>query len=1324
MANFDQLKQSVAALIRTNGAEEITGQIMQDVLLTIINSISGGYMFGGVAQHSGNVGNPDYNVFYLAGSGAYTGYGDAINIPDGCYGVFRYNGSWTQDVVDIGVHLTGTISAGETNGVTGDVINTALQQLFNNIMNILDTLTFTYNTPSGQQATKAMLDVIVTPTGGASHVLTTLTLVSATAAAAGLMSAEDKRKVDRMLTDFRSLSFSDTTAVADQATKIVQTLSATLGENPEAITTMTFLAATASKAGLLSAADKANLDALWSSGYQFVGIATPSTTPISTTSKIFYIATEAGIYFNAVTVTQGINIIYKSGDAWSVAQVVGIDNEPTAGSDRLVKSGGVFGELALGAVYDVSAKNPTAGPNSDGKWESLSALLSDANLNTLIPTSVRKGGMSIKYVQSSDNKYVQARCMAQNFTTDVTQWQCIDDKPTDGSENIVLSKGISYENNVIKNNVTIIDSLNYVLSIEPSIINGLIVYDGSILGNASMKLYTIPVKTGDHFRVETDRSGYYGFCSQYPKSGLSAVGTGQNNADVLSRNDFVAPIDGYFCLSQDTAANFTNFYYINNGIGSLSREHEKEIESVITNSAYYNLFGQVFPDRILGSWADIELNRNYSIYFTSVKEGEKIHLNVSSTINIGYTEGIPLLYESVTGNITNVSKDTANSTEYVSPIDGFMCVSIRKANASVTFMKIPNGIYQIESILDNALEEDNKDLDAQTVAGIVAWSTGEFLANPKFTTYYVPAIMGQAFSVSASGNPTDNRICFCREIPTLNVAIEDFQKFGNYSDLSNYKAVAPIDGYFAVSLREASNVVVTKIANGLAARVKSLEGNSQSVDVNLPLFVYAIYNSGNYAKNIIQSLKPEGLFNAICDFKIDGGNECPVYPYPGSWNSFTRTIKVTDGNAVVSQKSFTTVIGKSNMIPNNLIKILCIGDSWTTANLNSLKNEEVGAWNYASAIVDHYKDLQVDLDDNTGNLIALGSIGKKTRQSEFGNYDITACTEGRGSWSSQNYLRHAVAIHPEGVGTLSGKIAWDLLGCGRKQPIGQNYDESAEYTPYVSDAAHQIEYLTTTQGYYHWDYSTELMNFLGISGTYTGTAEQKTAIDSAIESMMDSPVNRFYDKNVAVSSNGEYAFSLQTYLNRYKTLEENGVTRLVVGSTAGTKISSNKDLNNIDVCTPTHVIIELGVNDYLQLSVTQKANDIKKIAQLIYNYDNNIKVGIAEVHIPHVFNPGVWYDKAAYIQISNEKLNKYFLDEKSMYFVNKSLSDGEVWKKTGICYVPTYSVIGSTARGARICKNINGNDIILDGTDDLHPAIDVHKEIGFQILGWLLYSIS
>lgn len=85
----------------------------------------------------------------------------------------------------------------------------------------------------------------------------------------------------------------------------------------------------------------------------------------------------------------------------------GADPIPTTESDNLVKSGGVQNELALGAVYDVTAKNPTAGPNNDGKWESLNALLSDAYLSTLIPTAVRKGGMSIKFVQSSDNNYVQ-----------------------------------------------------------------------------------------------------------------------------------------------------------------------------------------------------------------------------------------------------------------------------------------------------------------------------------------------------------------------------------------------------------------------------------------------------------------------------------------------------------------------------------------------------------------------------------------------------------------------------------------------------------------------------------------------------------------------------------------------------------------------------------------------------------------------------------------------------------------------------------------------------------------------------------------------------
>ena len=113
----------------------------------------------------------------------------------------------------------------------------------------------------------------------------------------------------------------------------------------------------------------------------------------------------------------------------------------TALSDTVAESG----------VYDVTANNDNA------KFASLSALLSSENLDTLIPTAKRKGGMSIKYVQSSDNNYVQFRFMLSgSFTTaqftNPDNWQGVDDEPTAGSNNLVKSGGV-YD--AIKNRDTI-----------------------------------------------------------------------------------------------------------------------------------------------------------------------------------------------------------------------------------------------------------------------------------------------------------------------------------------------------------------------------------------------------------------------------------------------------------------------------------------------------------------------------------------------------------------------------------------------------------------------------------------------------------------------------------------------------------------------------------------------------------------------------------------------------------------------------------------------------------------------------------------------------
>ena len=82
-------------------------------------------------------------------------------------------------------------------------------------------------------------------------------------------------------------------------------------------------------------------------------------------------------------------------------------------------------EQIQGGVYDVSSHNDGA------VFESLSALLGSANLSTLIPTSVRHGGMSIRFiqgsVQSSDNKYVQYRLMSDAWSTYTDDWSIADE---------------------------------------------------------------------------------------------------------------------------------------------------------------------------------------------------------------------------------------------------------------------------------------------------------------------------------------------------------------------------------------------------------------------------------------------------------------------------------------------------------------------------------------------------------------------------------------------------------------------------------------------------------------------------------------------------------------------------------------------------------------------------------------------------------------------------------------------------------------------------------------------------------------------------------
>ena len=69
-------------------------------------------------------------------------------------------------------------------------------------------------------------------------------------------------------------------------------------------------------------------------------------------------------------------------------------------------------------VYDISAHH------SNNTYVDLAAALDGGNN---IPQELRRGGMSVKFVQSSDNKYVRWNLLADEFTTDITQWAIADE---------------------------------------------------------------------------------------------------------------------------------------------------------------------------------------------------------------------------------------------------------------------------------------------------------------------------------------------------------------------------------------------------------------------------------------------------------------------------------------------------------------------------------------------------------------------------------------------------------------------------------------------------------------------------------------------------------------------------------------------------------------------------------------------------------------------------------------------------------------------------------------------------------------------------------
>lgn len=113
MGNYTELKAAIAAVIKANGNNEITGAIMQNVLNTIVSTVGANRTFVGIANADTNPGLPDGNVFYIAyTAGNYVNfqYGTAnLTVNPGELAIL-YNGGDNWDKYVIGMSSDGVIT--------------------------------------------------------------------------------------------------------------------------------------------------------------------------------------------------------------------------------------------------------------------------------------------------------------------------------------------------------------------------------------------------------------------------------------------------------------------------------------------------------------------------------------------------------------------------------------------------------------------------------------------------------------------------------------------------------------------------------------------------------------------------------------------------------------------------------------------------------------------------------------------------------------------------------------------------------------------------------------------------------------------------------------------------------------------------------------------------------------------------------------------------------------------------------------------------------------------------------------------------------------
>ena len=405
-------------------------------------------------------------------------------------------------------------------------------------------------------------------------------------------------------------------------------------------------------------------------------------------------------------------------------------------------------------IYDVSAHN------SGVVFESLSALLSSSNLSTLIPTSVRHGGMSIRFIQGSDSdhKYMQYRLMATSFSTTVTNWQGVDDEPTARSNNLVTSGGVSDALNNVSidvNDVNCVPENAYYTFSSTTVGQSTTVT--KISGGGNVYSCSLNVKQGDVISLYTKDNNSRGYYALVDDSGILRVYVGIGRTYIA--NKLISDWNGTIYV-QGVTINLKKF-----GLKSTELA-PKEIVDVL----YDQLIGINFYQRIEGDLNAAIVNNTALVTFlpdSPIKGVNKVTGNIIN-LYLYVKEGLQIKLSNCRDNATN--RAYCFTDENLVPIsDGYssgnsstvynttlttprgakvLFLSLNQSTASVEVLREKSDdITAIESELANH-EERIEDIEETLVRNIYSYNNTVSAQGSTNITCYLSAGVTYLLKVS------------------------------------------------------------------------------------------------------------------------------------------------------------------------------------------------------------------------------------------------------------------------------------------------------------------------------------------------------------------------------------------------------------------------------------------------------------------------------------------------------------------------------------------------------------------------------------------------